>query len=67
MDNQTPAASVDKTQKFEQGICVLTHEPLDIQSIVSSVSDNAAGATALFIGTTRNSFKGKIRYTTLVL
>lgn len=37
---------------------MLTHHTLNVDQIISSVSDNAAGATAVFIGTTRNSFKG---------
>jgi molybdopterin synthase catalytic subunit len=57
----TPSASVDAVYNFEHGVCVLTHEPLDTQMISSSVGDRAAGATVVFIGTTRNSFEGKSR------
>jgi len=42
------------------GICVLTHHALDVNQIITSVGDDSAGATAVFIGTTRNSFKGKV-------
>ncbi|KLO17064.1 molybdenum cofactor synthesis 2, partial [Schizopora paradoxa] len=41
------------------GECVLSYEPLDTQNIIKSVGDDAAGAIAVFIGTTRNSFQGK--------
>ncbi|KAJ7169835.1 molybdenum cofactor synthesis 2 [Mycena filopes] len=33
---------------------------LDVNTIIESVGDDGAGATAVFIGTTRNSFKGKV-------
>lgn len=55
----TPSASVDAIYNFEHGVCVLTHDPLDVEKISNSVKDDAAGATAIFIGTTRNSFKGE--------
>ncbi|KAI0032733.1 molybdenum cofactor synthesis 2 [Vararia minispora EC-137] len=58
MDN--PSVSVDGHLETENCMSVLTHEPLDIAKIVASVGDDAAGATAVFIGTTRNSFKGKV-------
>jgi len=32
---------------------------LNVQDVINSVQDDSAGATAVFIGTTRNSFKGK--------
>lgn len=56
---QWPAASVEARLETEDGVCVLTYNSLDTQDIVSSVGDDAAGATAVFIGTTRNSFKGE--------
>ncbi|PPQ82065.1 hypothetical protein CVT25_014606 [Psilocybe cyanescens] len=55
----TPAASVEASLKDSQVICALTYEPLDTHKITTSVQDVTAGATAVFIGTTRNSFKGK--------
>ncbi|KAI0756911.1 molybdenum cofactor synthesis 2 [Daedaleopsis nitida] len=55
-----PSASVEARLNIPEGICVLTYRPLDIQAIITSVGDDAAGATAVFIGTTRNSFKGKV-------
>ena len=53
-----PQQSVDAQLITEDGVCVLTHTPLDVQAIISSVGSDEAGATAVFIGTTRNSFKG---------
>ncbi|KAK0198160.1 Molybdopterin biosynthesis MoaE [Armillaria mellea] len=55
----TPKASVDIALDVPGGICSITSQPLDVQEIVQSVGDDAAGATAVFIGTTRNSFKGR--------
>jgi molybdopterin synthase catalytic subunit len=37
----------------------LTFEPLSIDRITSLVSDPEAGATSVFVGTTRNNFNGK--------
>lgn len=53
------AASIDTSLEFTGGICVLTHEHLDTNRIIDSVKDDGAGAIAVFIGTTRNSFKGR--------
>lgn len=52
------AASVDARLDTEHGPVVLTHDRLDTNEIIASVGDDAAGAVAVFIGTTRNSFKG---------
>lgn len=52
------AASVDARLDTEHGPVVLTHDRLDTNKIIASVGDDAAGAVAVFIGTTRNSFKG---------
>ncbi|KAI0669816.1 molybdenum cofactor synthesis 2 [Trametes maxima] len=60
MASSWPPASVEARVETPQGICALTYEPLDTQEIVRSVADDGAGATAVFIGTTRNSFKGKV-------
>lgn len=38
---------------------VVTADPLKIDSAISSVSAGEAGATSIFIGTTRNNFDGK--------
>lgn len=56
----SPAASVEAFLLTPAGCCALTYEPLSSQNIISFVQDNAAGAIAVFIGTTRNSFKGKV-------
>ena len=45
-------------EDLEGGTCVLAYEPLDVDAIMRSVRNENAGATAVFIGTTRNSFKG---------
>ncbi|KAF4572963.1 Molybdenum cofactor synthesis 2 [Pleurotus pulmonarius] len=42
------------------GICALSYEELNSAQIIKSVGDDAAGAVAVFIGTTRNSFGGKV-------
>ncbi|KAF8642347.1 hypothetical protein AX16_009616 [Volvariella volvacea WC 439] len=55
-----PETSIPASLATADGICVLTYEPLDSQEIIDSVRDDAAGAVAVFIGTTRNSFKGKV-------
>ncbi|THH16805.1 hypothetical protein EW146_g3886 [Bondarzewia mesenterica] len=52
-------ASVEARKEISGGVCVLTYQRLDTAAIIASVGDDAAGATAVFIGTTRNSFKGK--------
>lgn len=36
----------------------LTFEPLSVDGISSLVSDPEAGATSVFVGTTRNKFEG---------
>ncbi|KAI0651933.1 molybdenum cofactor synthesis 2 [Trametes meyenii] len=54
-----PPASVEARVETPEGTCALTYEPLDTQAIIRSVADDGAGATAVFIGTTRNSFKGR--------
>lgn len=37
----------------------LTYEYLDLDSIVKQVSDDSCGAISVFIGNTRDNFKGK--------
>ncbi|KAF5337316.1 hypothetical protein D9611_003165 [Ephemerocybe angulata] len=55
-----PSTSVDARLDVPQGVCVLTHSKLNTEEIIDSVKDDGAGAIATFIGTTRNSFKGKV-------
>ncbi|KAA1471542.1 molybdenum cofactor synthesis 2 [Dentipellis sp. KUC8613] len=57
--SSTNSASVEGRLDTAEGSCVLTYAPLNTEEIVASVADDAAGATAVFIGTTRNSFRGK--------
>lgn len=41
----------------------ITDAPLDVEALVAAVRDPGAGATSVFVGTTRNSFRGKeVRY-----
>ncbi len=41
----------------------ITEDPLDVEGLVAAVGDPGAGATSVFVGTTRNSFRGKaVRY-----
>ena len=54
-----PSTSIAAREEWEGGSCVLTYKPLDVDVIIRSVGDDSAGATAVFIGTTRNSFKGR--------
>ncbi|PPQ62835.1 hypothetical protein CVT24_000529 [Panaeolus cyanescens] len=53
-------ASIDAEYNSPNVVCRITYTPLDSQSIIASVQDDGAGATAVFIGTTRNSFKSKV-------
>ena len=52
------AASVAAKLETPAGLCELTYEQLDSQVIIDYVRSPEAGALAIFIGTTRNSFKG---------
>ncbi|KAL1748451.1 molybdenum cofactor synthesis 2 [Schizophyllum fasciatum] len=61
MSDLAHAASTDAVLEDDEGICVLTHHDLEVQDILACVQDDRAGAIASFIvGTTRNSFKGKV-------
>ena len=53
-----PPASVPAKLVIPEGTFVLTYDKLDSEAIIQSVKDDAAGAIAIFIGTTRNSFQG---------
>ena len=55
MDN---AASFAIKHETTLGSCELTYEALNSQAIIDIVRSPEAGALAIFIGTTRNSFKG---------
>ncbi|KAF7793345.1 hypothetical protein EIP86_004457 [Pleurotus ostreatoroseus] len=55
-----PSASVEARLDTEDGTVALTYASLLVEDIISSVRDDRAGATAVFVGTTRNSFKGKV-------
>ncbi|KAF8078673.1 molybdenum cofactor synthesis 2 [Lyophyllum atratum] len=55
----SPSTSVEASIRIPQGVCGLSYTPLDVAQIIQSVQDDSAGATSVFIGTTRNSFKGK--------
>ncbi|KAJ7786261.1 Molybdopterin biosynthesis MoaE [Mycena metata] len=55
------SASVATSLELENGLgfCALSFT-LDVQQIIASVGHDGAGATAVFIGTTRNSFQDKV-------
>ncbi|KAH7916563.1 Molybdopterin biosynthesis MoaE [Hygrophoropsis aurantiaca] len=55
-----PNTSVEARAEISEGVCVLTYNPLNTNDIIQSVQNDGAGAIAVFIGTTRNSFKGKV-------
>lgn len=38
----------------------LTHEPIDVGDVVASVGDSSAGATATFLGVTRDHNEGRV-------
>jgi len=54
-----PPASIAAKLEIPEGTFVLTYDKLDSEAIIQSVQDGGAGATAVFIGTTRNSFQGQ--------
>ncbi|KAJ7487552.1 molybdenum cofactor synthesis 2 [Mycena galericulata] len=54
------SASVATSLELANGVCALSFTPLTVQEIISSVGHDGAGATAVFIGTTRNTFKDKV-------
>ena len=54
----TPPTSIAAELRTPEGTFVLTYDKLDSEAIIQSVQDDAAGAIAVFIGTTRNSFQG---------
>lgn len=58
MPTSTPSTSVASREEWGRNVCVLTYDELDVQSITRSVEDDGAGATVVFVGTTRNTFKG---------
>ena len=53
-----PPASVAVKLEIPEGTFVLTYDKLDSGTIIQSVQDDTAGAIAVFIGKTRNSFQG---------
>jgi hypothetical protein len=56
---ERPPASTSGRQVTDAGdILELTYDTLDSETIIKSVQDNGAGAVAVFIGTTRDTFEG---------
>jgi len=53
-----PPASVATKLEIPEGTFALTYDKLDSEAIIRSAQDDSAGAIAVFIGTTRNSFQG---------
>ncbi|KAF5374787.1 hypothetical protein D9758_000325 [Tetrapyrgos nigripes] len=54
-----PSASVEAKSEASGAICAISYT-LDVPAIIRSVCDDGAGANVHFIGTTRNSFQGKV-------
>lgn len=54
-----PPASVAAKLEIPEGTFVLTYDKLNSERIIRSVQEDTAGAIAVFIGTTRNSFQGE--------
>lgn len=55
-----PEASVAAKKTTSLGDTLeLTYEKLNTEAITATVKDDGAGAIAVFIGTTRDSFQGK--------
>ena len=52
-------SSVEARLEIPEGVCVLTFDSLNVDQIVKSVGDDSAGATTVFVGTTRSSFQGE--------
>jgi hypothetical protein len=61
MSSLIPSASTSAKVETAQSVCVLTYDSLDVNTVISAVGDDRAGANAVFIGTTRNSFEGGLR------
>ena len=58
-----PEASVAaKTTTSLGDTLELTYEKLNTEAITATVKDDGAGAIAVFIGTTRDSFQGKLHH-----
>ena len=62
-----PPASVATKLEIPEGTFVLTYDKLDSEAIIRSAQDDTAGAIAVFIGTTRNSFQGASKNSSLFL
>lgn len=60
MPSPIPSTSIPAKEEWGGNVCVLTYDALDVDAITRSVGDDRAGATVTFIGTTRNSFRGKV-------
>ncbi|KAL9933150.1 hypothetical protein V8E36_007868 [Tilletia maclaganii] len=57
---QAPPGSVSATTSTESGdVAQLTYEAIDEGSVLRAVRDAGAGATCLFVGTTRDHFQGR--------
>ncbi|KAG9014719.1 Molybdopterin synthase catalytic subunit [Tulasnella sp. JGI-2019a] len=59
MSGTSPSEADASCQTPEGDIAVLTFDILDSSIITRSVQSDQAGAVALFIGTTRDNFKGR--------
>lgn len=50
----------DNTAKRMPDTILLTCDPLSVEKATDAVASNAAGATSVFVGTTRDTFEGKL-------
>ncbi|KAK0567215.1 hypothetical protein OC861_002812 [Tilletia horrida] len=57
---QPPPSSVSGTTSTTEGdVAQLTYDPIDEAQVLKAVRDPGAGATCLFVGTTRDNFQGR--------
>ncbi|KAF9076238.1 molybdenum cofactor synthesis 2 [Rhodocollybia butyracea] len=56
----TPGSSVEGSIELPGAVCSISNKLDSIETIVNQVLDYRCGAIATFIGTTRNSFQGKV-------
>lgn len=49
------SASIETESIIPEGICALSHTPIDVNQVIKSVQDDGAGANVVFIGEIRYS------------
>ncbi|KAJ3790943.1 Molybdopterin biosynthesis MoaE [Lentinula aff. detonsa] len=55
-----PGSSVEGVVELSGAVCSISYALDTVESTIKRVSDDRFGAIATFIGTTRNSFQGKV-------